>query len=224
MFPTPCDSGVGGRVARSAAMGRSRWGADAGAPRGAAYDQRFASLAASGVDVHGEAALVDELVPRAAAVLDGGCGTGRVAIELARRGHEVVGVDLDPGMLGEARGKAPHLEWVEADLATLDLGRSFDAVVLAGNVLLFVAAGTEGAVVARAAAHLRPGGLLVAGFQCTGAGYGPPAFDGHAADAGLTLAERWSTWDRRPWKPGADFQVSVHRRSAAEPIAPPPAR
>jgi SAM-dependent methyltransferase len=169
------------------------------------------------VDVHGEAALVDELVPRSTAVLDGGCGTGRVAIELTRRGHEVVGVDLDPGMLGKARAKAPELAWVQADLATLDLGRSFDAVVLAGNVLLFVVAGSEGAVVARAAAHLRPGGLLLAGFQCTNTGYGPDALDHHAAAAGLTLEARWSTWDRRPWTPAADYQVSVHRREAVAP-------
>jgi trans-aconitate methyltransferase len=35
----------------------------------------------------------------------------------------VVGVDLDPPMLAEARAKAPELTWVEADLLPVDLGR-----------------------------------------------------------------------------------------------------
>ncbi len=74
-------------------------------PRGAAYDRRFDDLAASGMDVHGEAALVDSYGP--GSVLDAGCGTGRVAIELSRRGHEVLGVDVDPAMLEVARRRHP---------------------------------------------------------------------------------------------------------------------
>ena len=107
-------------------------------PRGADYDRRFEDLAATGMDMHGEAALVASYRP--ATVLDAGCGTGRVAIELARRGHDVVGVDVDPSMLDSARAKAPALTWVEADLTdpSFDLGRTFDVVVMAGNVLIFV--------------------------------------------------------------------------------------
>src|SRR5689334_19172434 len=63
---------------------------------GAEYQKRFDDLASSGVDVHGEATFVMRAAPRS--VLDAGCGTGRVAIELARRGVEVVGVDVDPSM------------------------------------------------------------------------------------------------------------------------------
>jgi len=66
-----------------------------------------------------------------ASVLDAGCGTGRVAIELARRGVDVIGVDLDAGMLEQARQKAPDLDWIDGDLATVDLARHFDVVVLA---------------------------------------------------------------------------------------------
>ena len=85
------------------------------------------------MDVHGEAELVDSYGP--GAVLDAGCGTGRVAIELSRRGHDVVGVDVDPAMLEAARAKAPELKWVEGDLTdpTLDLGPAFDIVVMAGQ-------------------------------------------------------------------------------------------
>lgn len=177
--------------------------------RGADYDRRFDALAASGADVHGEADLVESLGPRS--VLDAGCGTGRVAVELARRGLDVVGVDLDPAMLDAARAKAPELRWVRADLADVDLGRRFDAVVMAGNVMVFVAPGTEGAVVARMAAHLVPSGLLVAGFRLAPGGLDLDRYDRLAADAGLALAERYATWDRRPFAPGDDYAVSVHR-------------
>ena len=151
-------------------------------------------------------------------VLDGGCGTGRVAIELARRGHEVVGVDADPGMLSAARAKAQDVEWVLADLSDFDLPdadgtgpRRFDAAVLAGNVMIFVVPGTEGAVLKRLAAHLRPGGLVVAGFQLVPGGFTLERYDDLAASARLVLAERFATWARDPWAPGGDFAVSVHR-------------
>ena len=84
---------------------------------GDAYQQRFDQLAASGTDVHGEAAFVMRYRP--ATLLDAGCGTGRVAVEVARRGVEVVGVDLDASMLATARRLGPTVEWHEADLATL---------------------------------------------------------------------------------------------------------
>ncbi len=181
-------------------------------PRGAAYDRRFETLAATGMDMHGEAALVTSYRP--ATVLDAGCGTGRVAIELARRGHDVVGVDVDPVMLDAARAKAPELTWVEADLTdpALDLGRMFDVVVLAGNVLIFVPAGTEGQVIANAARHLAPGGRLVAGYARRPGGLQPSSHDAYAAAAGLRLEDRWSTWDRHPHTPADTYCVSVHLR------------
>ena len=160
--------------------------------------------------MHGEADFVEGLGVRS--VLDAGCGTGRVAIELARRGFEVVGLDADPGMLSAARAKAPELEWIEADLSTLDLpGRRFDAVVMAGNVMIFVVPGTEGAVLERLAAHVGPGGLVVAGFQLIADRLSLEHYDDLAAAAGLTLADRYATWDRAPWTPGGDYAVSVHR-------------
>lgn len=180
--------------------------------RGDDYDRRFADLADSGVDVHGEAALLERL--GVGAVLDAGCGTGRVAIELARRGHDVVGVDLDPEMLAAARRKAPELAWVEADLATVDLGRSFDAVVAAGNVMVFLTPGQEGAVVANLARHVAPGGLLVAGFSLRPGGLDLQTYDRIARDAGLGLRERYATWDGEPFS-GGDYAVSVHERAPA---------
>jgi len=180
-------------------------------PRGPAYDERWTRMAAEGRNVHGEADFVEGLAPTS--VLDAGCGTGRVAVELARRGYDVVGVDLDPTMLAGARHKRPDLTWVVGDLATVDLGRTFDVVVLAGNVMIFLAPGTEGAVVANLARHLGPGGALVAGFQLQPGGLHLDAYDAHCRAAGLAPAGRWATWDGHPFD-GGDYAVSVHRRDA----------
>lgn len=174
------------------------------------YDVPYERRAAAGENVHGEADFVESLGVRA--VLDAGCGTGRVARELARRGLEVLGVDLDPGMLSTARRKGPHLAWHLADLAQLDLGREFDAVVAAGNVMIFLTPGTEPTVLHNFARHLRPGGLLVAGFQLTSGRLNLADYDRLAADAGLRLSQRFATWDRQLWRPGADYAVSVHQR------------
>lgn len=171
------------------------------------YQQRFDALAAKGVDVHGEAAFVLAYAPFT--VLDAGCGTGRVGIELARRGVEVVGADVDASMLATARRSMPEVAWVQSDLAELDLGRTFDVVVMAGNVPLFTPPGTEAALVAGCARHV--GRLLVAGFQL-GRGYSLHDYDAHCTAAGLRLVERFATWDRAPFAEGADYAVSVHCR------------
>jgi len=180
--------------------------------RGELYDARVAAIAATGAAMHGEADLVESL--GATSVLDAGCGTGRVAIELARRGLKVCGVDRDPSMLAQARVKAPDLRWVEADLADpgLDLKETFDVVVAAGNVMIFVTRGTEPAAVATCARHLVPGGALVAGFQLCPDGLTVAAYDQAAVAAGLVRSDRWSTWDRAVWNGEAEYAVSVHRR------------
>jgi SAM-dependent methyltransferase len=170
------------------------------------YQAQFDRLAESGTDVHGEASFVGAYQP--ATVLDAGCGTGRVAIELARRGVDVVGVDVDASMLATAARLAPDLRWVEADLTAFDLGQTFDLVLLAGNVPLFTPAGTQGALVGHCAAHIGPGGRLVAGFSLD-RGYSIDDWDRDAAAAGLTPAERFATWDRQPFT-GGDYAVSVH--------------
>ena len=176
------------------------------------YDQRWTDLAATGVDVHGEVNLVAALVgpPEGRAVLDAGCGTGRVAIELARRGYATVGIDIDPVLLDQARAKAPELDWQRGDLAELpaDVATGpFAAAVLAGNVMIFVASGTEAAVLRNVADRLGPGGLVIAGFQLQGR-LTLDEYTAATAAAGLTPVERWSTWDRDPFT-GGDYVVAV---------------
>jgi 2-polyprenyl-3-methyl-5-hydroxy-6-metoxy-1,4-benzoquinol methylase len=180
---------------------------------GDAYQRRFDDLAASGIDVHGEANFVMRFAP--SSVLDAGCGTGRVAVELARRGVDVVGVDLDASMLETARAHAASLTWIEHDLATLALDRTFDVVVMAGNVLLFTAHGTQRAVVAGCARHVGTHGVLVTGFQL-GRGYDLASYDADCDAAGLRLVDRYATWDGAPYA-GDDYAVSV---SATRPTTP----
>ncbi|MCW2606661.1 MAG: SAM-dependent methyltransferase [Frankiales bacterium] len=186
----------------------SRWLEETGGERGPSYDAAFRELAASGVDVHGEAAYVAALVAPPATVLDAGCGTGRVAAELARRRYAVVGVDSDPSMLEVAYG-LPGVEWLEGDLATLALDDRFDVVVAAGNVVVFLEPGTEGEVVRRMAAHLVPGGLLVCGWRTDR--MARAEYDALAAAAGLEQVVRHSTWQGDPWREDADWCVAVDR-------------
>jgi ubiquinone/menaquinone biosynthesis C-methylase UbiE len=183
---------------------------EADRPRGGEYDERFARLAAQGHDVHGEAALVASLGLRS--VLDAGCGTGRVAVELARRGLGVTGVDLDASMLRVARAKAPLIRWVEGDLAEVDLARTFDGIVMAGNVMIFVTPGTESAVLTNLSRHLEQAGLLVAGFSLPAHGLTLETYDALATSAGLALVERYATWDRQPFTAESAYAVSIHRK------------
>jgi SAM-dependent methyltransferase len=172
------------------------------------YDERWRRMAAAGESPHGEAELVAGYEP--VSVLDAGCGTGRVAIELAKRGIEVVGTDIDPDMIRAARAKAAELTWVISDLADLELARRFDVVVLAGNVVPYVAAESRQAAVLACARHLAPGGRLVAGFQLRPDWPTLDDYDSWCTKAGLLLDERFATWDREPFTAGGSYAVSVH--------------
>jgi len=194
---------------------RPRWFTEHGDGHADSYIERFRRLAAEGSDLAGEARFMDTLLPRKARVLDAGSGTGRISGELHARGHVVVGVDVDPALVDAAGQDHPGPRYVVADLATLDLDEEpFDAALLAGNVLIFVAPDSEPDVLARVAAHVRPDGVVVTGFG-TDRGYPIDAFDRHCAAAGLVLEHRFATWDLRPWRADASFAVTVLRRPPA---------
>jgi len=105
-----------------------------------------------------------ELAGRAGGpVLDLGAGTGRVALALARAGHEVVALDLDAGFLAALRTRAGELPVTteQADAREYDLGRRFP-LILAPMQTVQLLGGPAGRArfLATAAAHLAPGGLL----------------------------------------------------------------
>jgi SAM-dependent methyltransferase len=187
----------------------TRWQRETGHASGPDYAKRFADLAATGKDMHGEVGLLVGLVLPGARVLDAGCGAGRIAIELARRGYDVVGVDLDPSMLAIAREQAPDIEWIESDLTSFEVD-PVDLAVLAGNVMIYCEEGTESAILATVAKSVAAGGLVVAGFslgRLTLANY-----DGYASAAGLPLQARYSTWDGDAFTSSSDYAVSIHRK------------
>lgn len=201
----------------------TRWETETEDGRSEWYVEHFRSLVEEGADLEGEARLLDAMLPRHSRVLDGGCGQGRTGGALHRRGHTVVGVDADPVLIEAARIDNPGPQWIVADLATLDLSEHgitepFEAAVLAGNVMSFVAAETEADVLQQVFAHLTDAGFLVTGFHLEMCDLA--TFDQAVTDAGLRLRQRFATWDLKPW-PGnesarddesIDFCVSVLQR------------
>jgi 2-polyprenyl-3-methyl-5-hydroxy-6-metoxy-1,4-benzoquinol methylase len=192
-----------------------RWVTDHGPEHSQWYIDRFRKMADDGVDLEGEARMLDAMLTRGARVLDAGCGPGRVGAALAARGHEVVGVDVDPALIAAAEHDHPGPTWVVGDLAELDLAAAgharFDAAVVAGNVMTFLAPESEPVVLSRLAAHLEPDGFAVVGFG-TDRGYALDDFDRHVSQAGLALEHRFATWDLRPWRDDSGFAVSVLRK------------
>jgi SAM-dependent methyltransferase len=78
-----------------------------------------------------EPEMVQMAVPEGGCILELGCGVGRITHPLLERGYQVVAVDNSPEMLAHVRGA----ETVLSDVETLDLGRSFECVLLASHLV-----------------------------------------------------------------------------------------
>ena len=129
-------------------------------------------------------------------VLDVACGTGMHALELARRGYEVLGADLSAGMIDRARANAAAadvaVEFKVAGFGQLSArtGTGFDAVLCLGNSLPHLLTPADlAAGLADFAACLRPGGLLL--------------IQNRNFDAVLSRGERW-------------MEPQAHREEGAE--------
>ena len=123
------------------------------------------------------AALLERYASAAARVLEVGCGTGNHAVELARAGYDMTGVDMSGGMLAaavarresEPRDIAGRLRFVEGDARTVRLGEKFDAVISLFHVMSYQLTNDDlAAAFATAREHLDPGGAFI--FDCW---YGP---------------------------------------------------
>ncbi len=128
----------------------------------------------------GDLALWEELAAAAGGpVLDLGCGTGRVALHLARRGHETIGLDLDPELIAalERRAEGLPLRGVVGDARDFALEEEI-ALALAPMQLaqLLADSGERTESLACIASHLRPGGRIALSIvECLpAAAEGPP--------------------------------------------------
>jgi SAM-dependent methyltransferase len=100
-------------------------------------------------------------------VLELGCGTGRLSLHLARRGHEVWAIDREESFVAAIQERAAAeglpVRAVHAHAEALELEREFGLAIAAMQVIQMVGEEAESAaVLRRAAAHLRPGGRLAA--------------------------------------------------------------
>ena len=183
------------------------------------YDQRWDAMAARGDSIHGEADFIERLVgDRQVRLFDAGCGTGRLAIEMVKRGHHAVGADLDPDMIERASIKAPHIDWHVADLSELQLDAKFDVIVMAGNIPLFCAPSSQAAIIKSLVDHLDNGGYLISGFslETRPGAYLRRDYQRDALAAGLNEVAVYSTWDENPSGDTDEYTVMLHQYVASE--------
>jgi SAM-dependent methyltransferase len=151
----------------------------AGTGRGAITDDGCAVELYLRFPHQGEGDLVHAATRPGASVLDLGCGTGRIAHPLIELGHPVTAVDSSAEMLGHVRAA----ETVQSRIAELDLGRAFDVVLLASHLVNTVDDAERHALLATAARHLAPDGVLVAEV------YPPSWFDNVRDSSGGRIGE-----------------------------------
>ncbi|MGK3200150.1 class I SAM-dependent methyltransferase [Amycolatopsis sp. MEPSY49] len=126
----------------------------------------------------GEPEIVHAALPPGASILELGCGAGRVTHALLALGHPVVAVDDSPAMLAHVRGST-----VCARIGELDLGRTFDAVLLGSHLINTAVDADRRAMLASARRHLGPSGRLIVEWH-------PPSwFDSVASGQGGWLGE-----------------------------------
>lgn len=110
-----------------------------------------------------------DLIPPEAAVLELGCGTGRVTLPLTERGNFVHGIDLSPAMVArclarlEEAGIPPERVKIEVgDITRLNLGRTFDWIIAPYRVLQNLETDEQvGGLFAGIRAHLARGGCCI---------------------------------------------------------------
>jgi SAM-dependent methyltransferase len=188
----------------------TRW--ELAGERNRGYAECFADRVAEGADIDGEARLADAMVARGARILDVGSGMGRVAATLAARGHDVVATEPDAALREQSRATYPDLPVLDHQALTIPQLAPFDLVVVVGNVLIYLAEGTERDVLAHLRSLLAPGGRILAGFHLHGTKNGSRVYpaDEFVADAeaaGLTVDSRFGSYELHP--PDVEYAVWV---------------
>jgi len=110
-------------------------------------------------------AMAGEVKEQGGSILEIGCGTGRVTLQLAQMGIWIVGMDLSAAMLNIARQKSQGLanvRWMEGDMLAFDLGEFFDLIIIPGHSFQFMlTAEDQLACLNCIRQHLAPRGKLV---------------------------------------------------------------
>jgi SAM-dependent methyltransferase len=129
-----------------------------------AYDLLQPDPVTSRVDYIQEALIRNE-IKSGSHILDAGCGTGRYAVELTKRGFRICGVDRSADLIAVARrreiGTADRLRFVIADLLEAKFAHAFDAVLCRGVLNDFVEDDNRESMFRRFGFWLRPGGILI---------------------------------------------------------------
>jgi SAM-dependent methyltransferase len=152
----------------------------------------------------GEPEIVHAAVPAGASILELGCGTGRILRPLAALGHQVTGVDDSPDMLA----RSPDLPGICSPIQSLRLDRTFDAVVLASN-MINAERGTRREFLATVRHHLRADGIAV--FQQSPPGW----FETFAGDeperdgpGGIRFIVRSARWEPPRMRAEIEYRVA----------------
>lgn len=140
-------------------------------------------------------------------ILDLGCGTGRLTFKLAEKGHHTIGLDNSLEMLNLARKKDTfgRIQWIQDDLLTFDLGRSFDLIAMTGNTFqAFLTPTDQQRMLSCIKRHMKPGSLFAFNTR------NPRPQDLYTTD----IFEKWHTFKDRE-----GTTVNVFGRQSYDPKA-----
>jgi len=138
------------------------------------------------IGTEGEPEIVHSVIPAGASILDLGCGVGRIAHPLIRLGHPVVAVDESAEMLAHLRGA----ETFRSKIEDLDLGRTFDCVLLMSNLVNSSDEGRRAAFLRTCRRHVAADGVVLIERYDPKLRVQEGAWDGAYGGVNVTLVRR----------------------------------
>lgn len=157
-------------------------------------------------------ALFDRLKLPGRRAIDLACGTGTIALELARRGWEVEGVDASAEMLDVARGRpgAEGVRWTPGDMRTFEAGKPVDLVTCAFDSVNYLLDPKDlRACFRQVAAHLAPGGRFL--FDAI-TPWGQRSVWGEGASRIRRGADWFGAWESRQAGPFSHLTLTYFER------------